>query len=88
MTTPSRTAGAAPVGAGVGHPRRWPLFLRIFAFILFTVLLVQLLNFAAVLLVPPPTPVVYSTSRIASVVRAGRDPSGLLTIAEIGRAHV
>ncbi|WP_052148988.1 hypothetical protein [Sphingomonas sp. Ant20] len=55
MTTPPRTAGATPVGARVGHPRRWPLFLRIFAFILFTVLLVQLLNFAAVLLVPPPT---------------------------------
>ncbi len=80
MTTPPRTAGANPAGTRVGHPRRWPLFLRIFAFILFTVLLVQLLNFAAVLLVPPPTPVVYSTSRIASVVRAGRDPSGLLTI--------
>lgn len=71
-----------PTTTAMAHRlQRWPLFLRIFAFILFTVLLVQLLNFAAVLLVPPPTPVVYSTSRIASVVRAGKDPSGLLTVA-------
>ena len=60
--------------------QRWPLFLRIFVLILGTVLLVQVLNFAAVLLVPPPTPIVYSTSRIAAVARAGRDPSGLLAV--------
>ena len=61
-----------------GRLGRWPLFLRIFAFILGTVLLVQLLNFAALLLVPPPIPVVYSTSRIASLARLGHDPAGLL----------
>ena len=61
------------------HRQRWPLFLRIFVLILGTVLLVQLLNFAALLMVPPPTPVVYSTSRIALVARLGRDPAGLLT---------
>lgn len=55
------------------------MFLRIFILILGTVLLVQLLNFAALLMVPPPTPVVYSTSRIALVARLGRDPAGLLT---------
>ncbi len=65
---PARVAGA----------RSWPLFLRIFALMLLTVLLVQLLNFAAVLLMPPPTPVIYSTSRIATVMRSGADPTGLL----------
>ncbi|MFC3581431.1 HAMP domain-containing sensor histidine kinase [Sphingomonas hylomeconis] len=59
--------------------RPWPLFLRIFVLILLTVLLVQLLNFAAVLLMPPPTPAIYSTNRIAQVVRAGNDTTGLLT---------
>ncbi|MEG8013628.1 hypothetical protein [Sphingomonas sp. 22R3R2A-7] len=43
--------------------QRWPLFLRIFVLILGTVLLVQVLNFAAVLLVPPP--------RRSSIRRAG-----------------
>ncbi len=58
--------------------RSWPLFVRIFALMLLTVLLVQLLNFAAVLLIPPPTPVIYSTNRIATVMRSGTDPTGLL----------
>jgi two-component system OmpR family sensor kinase len=58
--------------------RSWPLFLRIFVLILLTVLLVQLLNFAAVLLMPPPTPAIYSTNRIALVARAGSDTTGLL----------
>ncbi|MEG3166249.1 HAMP domain-containing sensor histidine kinase [Sphingomonas sp. PB2P19] len=65
-------------GMGLTGARSWPLFVRIFALILFTVLLVQLLNFAAVLLMPPPMPVIYSTNRIATVMRAGTDPTGLL----------
>ena len=56
--------------------RSWPLFVRIFALMLLTVLLVQLLNFAAVLLIPPPTPVIYSTTRNATVMRSGTDPTG------------
>jgi signal transduction histidine kinase len=58
--------------------RSWPLFLRIFALMLLTVVLVQLLNFAAVVLMPPPTPTVYWTNRIATVLRSGSDPTGLL----------
>lgn len=65
-------------GTGKAGARSWPLFVRIFALMLLTVLLVQLLNFAAVLLIPPPTPVIYSTNRIATVMRSGLDPTGLL----------
>ncbi len=64
----------------VGHARSWPLFLRIFALMLITVLLVQVLNFAVVIMMPPPTPVIFTTNRIAAVARAGRDPAGLLTV--------
>ncbi|MEG3165508.1 HAMP domain-containing sensor histidine kinase [Sphingomonas sp. PB2P19] len=60
--------------------RSWPLFLRIFALMLLTVVLVQLLNFAAVVLMPPPTPAIYSTNRIATVLRSGTDPTGLLVV--------
>jgi two-component system OmpR family sensor kinase len=60
--------------------RSWPLFLRIFALMLVTVLLVQVLNFAVVLLMPPPTPVIFTASRVAAVARSGADPTGLLRI--------
>lgn len=76
--------GAGTTGVGMTGARSWPLFLRIFALMLLTVLLVQLLNFAAVVLMPPPTPVIYSTNRIATVMRSGRDPTGLL-IARVSR---
>ena len=45
-----------------------------------TVLLVQVLNFAVVLLMPPPMPTIYTTTRVAAVSRAGRDPAGQLTL--------
>ncbi len=58
--------------------RSWPLFLRIFALMLGTVLLVQILNFAILLMMPPPTPAIFTANRVAAVARAGRDPTGLL----------
>ena len=61
--------------------RSWPLFLRIFALMLTTVLLVQMLNFAIVLMSPPPAPVIFSANRVASVARSGTDTSGLLKVA-------
>ncbi|MDB5673149.1 MAG: hypothetical protein JWM65_131 [Sphingomonas bacterium] len=60
--------------------REWPLFLRIFALMLLMVLLVQTLNFALVLLMPPPTPRVQSVARVAAALRSGADPSGMLKI--------
>jgi two-component system, OmpR family, sensor kinase len=60
--------------------RAWPLFLHIFAVMLGTVLLIQLLNFAAFFVMPPPKPVLYTTSRIAAIAQAGSDPTGLLTV--------
>ncbi len=64
--------------------RAWPLFLRIFSLMLGTVILVQLLNFGAFLLMPPPAPVIYTTSRIAMVAQSGRDPTRRLTIEQTG----
>ncbi len=58
--------------------RSWPLFLRIFALMLITVLLVQVLNFATLLLMPPPTPIIFTTTRIAAFARTGVDPAKLL----------
>ena len=62
-----------------GSQRPWPLFLRIFALMLITVLLVQVLNFAALLLMPPPPPTLFTTNRIAAFARTGVDPAKLLT---------
>ena len=56
--------------------RSWPLFLRIFVLGLTTVLLVQILNFAIVLLMPPPRPQIFTANRVAAVARTGRDPTG------------
>jgi len=61
---------------------RWPLFLRIFVLMLVTVLLVQTINFALVLLMPPPTPAVHSAVRIAAALRTGKDGSGTLRVTE------
>ena len=63
-----------------GFQRSWPLFLRIFALMLGTVLLVQVLNFAILLLIPPPMPVIFPANRVASVARVGSDPTGLLKV--------
>lgn len=61
--------------------RSVPLFVRMLILILGTVLAVQLITFAVLLLTPPPTPVLFTTNRVAAVIRAGGDPAGLLTIA-------
>lgn len=68
------------VGARPSRIRPWSLFVRILALMLTTVLLVQVLNFAIVLLMPPPMPVIYTTARVAGVVRSGSDPAKLLTM--------
>lgn len=41
-------------------------------------MLVQLLNFAVVVLIPPPTPVIFTANRVAAIARSGHDPAGLL----------
>jgi signal transduction histidine kinase len=48
---------------------RTPLFLRVFGLMLLSVLLVQLLNFAIVMSVPPPQPVVTTLGHVASLLR-------------------
>ncbi len=60
--------------------RPWSLFVRILALMLTTVLFIQVLNFAIVLLMPPPMPVIYTTARVAGMVRSGSDPAKLLTM--------
>ena len=69
-----------PATTPANAQKSWPLFLRIFTMMLATVLLVQILNFGAFLLMPPPSPTIFTTSRIAAVARSGRDASGLLTV--------
>lgn len=69
-------------------PRSWPLFLRIFTMMLITVLLVQVLNFGAFLLMPPPPPIIFTANRVAAVARTGSDPSGLLTFRTVGAPGV
>lgn len=51
---------------------RLPLFLRIFALMMGTLLLVQAMNFALVVLVPPPRPEVTDIDTIADALRKGR----------------
>lgn len=53
----------------IAFRRGWPLFLRIFAVMMATLLLVQLLNFTLVVVVPPPRPPVTTTERIAAALR-------------------
>jgi len=81
LATPTATATT-------GVQKSWPLFLRIFTMMLATVLLVQILNFGAFLLMPPPAPTIFTTSRIAAVARSGRDASGLLTIRMADAPHL
>ncbi|MGA1797957.1 HAMP domain-containing sensor histidine kinase [Sphingomonas sp. 4RDLI-65] len=78
VTTGPAVEGTA--GAAIGRQRSLPLFVRIFALMLTTVLLVQVLNFAVVLFIPPPMPVIFTTTRVAAVARTGRDPARLLSI--------
>ncbi len=51
---------------------RLPLFLRIFAMMMATLLLVQAMNFALVVLVPPPRPDVTDIDTIRNALRQGR----------------
>ena len=60
--------------------RRWPLFGRVFAWMLVTVLLVQVLNFVLVLVVRPPMPDIQPVERIATALATGKDTSGTLRI--------
>jgi len=53
----------------IAFRRGWPLFLRIFAVMMATLLLVQLLNFTLVVLVPPPRPPVTTIERIVAALR-------------------
>jgi two-component system OmpR family sensor kinase len=55
-----------------------PLFLRIFLLMLACVAVVQLLNFALLVAVQPPTPRGYTVGEIARALQDGRDPSGEL----------
>ncbi|MEI9851034.1 MAG: ATP-binding protein [Sphingomonas sp.] len=55
-----------------------PLFLRIFLLMLACVGAVQILNFALLIGVQPPTPRVYLVGDIARALQEGRDPAGEL----------
>jgi signal transduction histidine kinase len=55
-----------------------PLFLRIFLLMLACVAVVQLLNFALLVAVQPPTPRLYTMGEIAKVLEDGHDSSGQL----------
>jgi signal transduction histidine kinase len=55
-----------------------PLFLRIFLLMLACVAVVQLLNFALLVAVQPPTPRLFTMGEVAKALEDGRDPSGQL----------
>jgi two-component system OmpR family sensor kinase len=74
------TAGRIGLPMRRSPQRSWPMFLRIFVLGLTTVLLVQILNFAIVLLMPPPRPQIFTANRVAAVARTGRDPAGQLKV--------
>jgi len=57
-----------------------PLFLRIFGLMLLTLLLVQALNFALVMLVPPPLPTINTLTNIAAALRGQGDGGGTLRV--------
>ena len=59
--------------------RRWalPVFVRIFVLMVLALLLVQVLNFAIVLLVPPPTPRLTPLDDIAAALKGDRGPGSL-----------
>jgi two-component system OmpR family sensor kinase len=56
---------------------RLPLFLRIFALMLLTLLLVQVLNFAVVVLMPAPQPRITTLDQVAAALRGGSSDSRL-----------
>lgn len=59
--------------------RHSPLFLRIFALMLFTLVLVQALNFVVVILMPPPRPAITSLDQVVSALR-GAVPANTLQV--------
>jgi signal transduction histidine kinase len=61
-----------------GRTAESPLFLRIFLLMLACVAVVQLLNFALLVLVQPPPSRAYTVGDIAKVLQDGHDPSGEL----------
>jgi len=63
-----------------GDPSRWPLFLRIFGLMMLMLMLVQALNFALVMLVPPPRPPVTTLEHVVAALRTGRVGPGPLTV--------
>ena len=56
-----------------------PLFMRIFLLMLVCVAVVQILIFALLVAVQPPSPHAYTMGDIARVLQEGRDPSGQLS---------
>ncbi len=56
-----------------------PLFTRIFLLMLACVAVVQLLNFALLVAVQPPTPRAFTVGEIAKVLEEGKDSTGQLT---------
>ncbi|WP_267394962.1 MULTISPECIES: HAMP domain-containing sensor histidine kinase [unclassified Sphingomonas] len=72
-------------GSASRTSKRWagtPLFLRIFLVMLASVAAVQLLNFALVVYVGPPTPRVYSMAQVVAALRRGRDTSGEILLSQ------
>ncbi|MEZ0242913.1 MAG: sensor histidine kinase [Sphingomonas sp.] len=65
-----------------GRAAQSPLFLRIFLLMLACVAVVQLLNFALLVAVQPPTPRTYTVGDIAKVLQDGHDQSGELEFTE------
>ena len=65
-----------------GRAAESPLFVRIFLLMLACVGVVQLLNFALLVAVQPPTPRAYTVGDIAKVLQDGHDPSGELEFTE------
>jgi len=59
---------------------RLPLFLRIFALMLLTLLLVQAINFLVMLLTPPPPPSMTGLDRVAAVLRGTEAPGNNLKL--------
>ncbi|GAA4760812.1 ATP-binding protein [Stakelama sediminis] len=58
--------------------RRWPLFWRIFGLMLLTLLLVQAINFALVMLMPPPQLNISTLPEVAAALRGKGDDKALI----------
>lgn len=63
-----------------GNGAASPLFLRIFLLMLVCVGVVQLLNFALIIAIQPPTSRVYTIQQIERAIRDGQDAAGELTV--------